>query len=125
VLVGVGNGGGNVFQYRKSYSTSGRPVFRNKWNHIVVIMNGINVVQIYVNNLLYPIALPTGDQNIDGTATTVNTTLAGTKMLIGAGYGGIFSIFDGYIGAVRVYNTNLSVTDVKYNFEYDRVRYDV
>lgn len=127
VLVDVGNGGGNGFQYRKSYSTgsSVRPVFRNKWNHIVVIMNGINIVQIYVNNRAYPIAPPTGDQNIDGTATTVNTTLAGTKMLIGAGYGGIFSIFDGYIGAVRVYNTNLSVTDVKYNFEYDRVRYDV
>lgn len=127
VLVDVGNGGGNGFQYRKSYSTgsSVRPVFRNKWNHIVVIMNGINIVQIYVNNRAYPIAPPTGDQTIDGTATTVNTTLAGTKMLIGAGYGGIFSIFDGYIGAVRVYNTNLSVTDVKYNFEYDRVRYDV
>ena len=127
VSVNVGNGGGNGFQYRKSYSTgsSVRPVFRNKWNHIVVIMNGINIVQIYVNNRAYPIAPPTGDQNIDGTATTVNTTLAGTKMLIGAGYGGIFSIFDGYIGAVRVYNTNLSVTDVKYNFEYDRVRYDV
>jgi subtilisin-like proprotein convertase family protein len=125
VLIGVGDGGGNGFQYRKSYSTGGRPVFRNKWNHIVVVMNGINVVQIYVNNLASPIEPPTGNQNIDGTATTVNTTLTGTKMLIGAGYGGIFSIFDGYIGAVRVYNTNLAVTDVKYNFEYDRVRYDV
>ncbi len=125
VFVDVGNGGGNGFQYRKSYSTSGRPVFRNKWNHIVVVMNGINVVQVYVNNLATIMAAPTGDQTIDGTATTVNTTLAGTKMLIGAGYGGIFSIFDGYIGAIRVYNTNLSTTDIKYNFEYDRIRYEL
>lgn len=125
LIIEIGNGAGNGYQHRKTYLTGDRVVFRNKWNHIVVIMNGIDILQVYANNVLCTIAPPNVDQTINGTATTVNTTLAGTKMLIGAGFGGVFSIFDGYIGAVRIYNTNLSVTEVKYNFEYDRVRYDV
>jgi hypothetical protein len=62
---------------------------------------------------------------ITGTATTF-TASTSNKIIIGCTTGGTGKYpFNGLIGAVRFYNRILNDSEIKDNFENDRVRYGI
>ena len=113
-----GNGLGNGTSYRKSVTTSTRPIKRNIWNHIVVNIISTTTFEIYVNGILQT-------PSYTGTATSLGWSSGLGTTSIGRGMGGYRYIFGGYISIVRFYNTQLSSTEVSQNFQFDRFRYNV
>lgn len=109
-----GNGTSQATDIRHGFTSNG-PVLPNQWSHVVGVMTGYNEISIYVNGKYV-------NTSLSGSSTSIGLNAAG-KTMIGNFPGNVKYIFGGSIGAVRCYNTGLSATDVKNNFEKDRVRY--
>ena len=117
IFWGDGIGSSQTTNVRKGFTSgnSNGPISPNVWCHVVGVINGLNDIKIYVNGKYVVTTL-------GGSATSIGLNTVG-KTMIGNFPGNVKYIFGGYIGAVRCYSTGLSATDVKNNFEKDRVRY--
>ena len=109
-----GLGSNTTTNVRRGFTVA-EPVTRDTWNHVVGVITSYNDIKIYVNGVYVATSL-------SGSATTVGTNVSG-KTMIGNYVGGNKLIFGGLISTVRFYNAALSETDIKNNFEKDRVRY--
>jgi len=109
-----GNGTNQSTNIRRGY-TQNEPISPNVWCHVVGVMTGYTDISIYVNGNYV-------NTQFSGSSTSIGLNGAG-KTMIGNFPGNVKYIFGGYIGAVRCYNVGLSATDIKNNFEKDRVRY--
>ena len=112
----AGNGLGLALSNRKTFTTTNRPLVKNIWHHVVGVMNGVTLVGLYVNGVAQPTVA-------EGTGTFVAVLGGGTSVLVGASWGGIKNVFGGQIGPVRIYDEQLTVQQVKDNFEKDRFRF--
>lgn len=92
------------FEYKTFANTSDNPLHLNQWNHIVVTASSTDVKKVYVNNVL-------------ATHTTANSPygLVTNTLTIGAaGYSSEY--YKGSIDDLRIYKTELMVSDVNHLF---------
>ena len=93
-----------------SYSTSTIP--QNTWTHITVTRSSSDV-KFYINGEL--------DNTV---ANTFTPNSGGTQdIIIGANGSGTPSYFNGKIGQVRAYSTELSLTEIRQNFNFTKAKY--
>jgi hypothetical protein len=84
------------------------------WNHIVATYTSGTKI-LYVNGVQVASGVPTG---------TITTNANGMSIGVYGGYNGARDYwFNGSIGAVRVYNTALSATQVAQNYYATKIRY--
>ena len=113
----IGNNSGYTDANHKSLTTNTKPLTNSKWSHVVAMHQSGNLY-IYVNGVLV-------SGTVTGTATTFTSDPV-NKIIIGCVTGGTGKFpFNGSIGAIRFYNRILSDSEIKDNFENDRVRYGV
>jgi hypothetical protein len=85
-----------------TFTSSGLPLTLNKWNHVGMVRTSSTQVTFYVNS-------------VSATVARTDTTVVGTDpILIGASAANstVGGFFRGLIDDVRVYNVNLSSTEV-------------
>lgn len=103
-------------------TTTGRPLVRYSWNHIVVSTTSASVNSIWINGVVVATAASGIDVSggADGGSVTINSTYK--RVIVGCN-NGIKKVFSGLIGQVRVYSDALTTELVRNNFENDRIRY--
>ena len=93
-----------------SYSTSTIP--QNTWTHIAITRSSSDV-KFYING------------ELDNTVASTFTPNSGGSqdIIIGANGSGTPSYFNGKIGQVRAYSTELSLTEIRKNFNFTKPKY--
>jgi hypothetical protein len=113
---GYYDGTGSGPDSRKNATTSNRPVICGKWNHVVAVVIGINNILLYVNGYLMTTSL-------SGTGTSLAWSGGLGKTVIGKYTGYYKYLFNGDIAMVRAYNSILSVSDIKDNYNLHSLRF--
>lgn len=114
--INTGNGGGIGSQHRRSLKTLDRVCLGNKWNHIVGIVRSQSDFKIYVNGIY-------SHGTISGTGSALNWG-TNTFTFIGDAPGNAGQI-DGSISNVRFYNSELTDSEIKQNFDLQKHRFNI
>ena len=112
----TGNGGGIGSNNRRSFKTLDRVCIGDSWNHIVGIVRSQSDFKIYVNGVY-------SHGTIDGTGSVLNWG-TNTFSFIGDAPGNAGQI-DGTISNVKFYNSELTDSEIKQNFDLQKRRFNI
>ena len=112
----TGNGGGIGSQHRRSFKTLDRVCIGDEWNHIVGIVRSQSDFKIYVNGVY-------SHGTIDGTGSVLNWG-TNTFSFIGDAPGNAGQI-DGSVSNVRFYNSELTDSEIRQNFNLLKHRFGI
>ena len=86
------------------YPSSGATISDNKWHYVGATFNGVNSLKTYV------------DGRLDNSTTLTYTTIGQNNYIGKSNHAGADNYFNGSIGAVHMYNRELSASEILSNF---------